>query len=67
MWNSSIFQQTSIFQYDIGRIEKKILNFFSKSPADRLKGAVLTGTLTPNSPPMFLTTLERLRHAWYRS
>ena len=37
MWNSSIFQQTSIFQYDIGRIEKKILIFFSKSPADRLK------------------------------
>ena len=38
MWNSSIFQQTSIFQYDIGRIEEKILIFFfSKSPADRLK------------------------------
>ena len=41
MWNSSIFQQTSIFQYDIGRIEKKSKFFFSKFPADRLKRCIM--------------------------
>ena len=37
MWNSSILQWTSIFQYDIGRFDRKKSNFFSKSAADRLK------------------------------
>ena len=37
MWNSSILQWTYIFQYDIGKFDRKNPNFFSKSSADRLK------------------------------
>ena len=35
--NHRFLQWTSIFQYDIGRFDRKNPTFFSKSPADRLK------------------------------
>ena len=39
MWNISIFQKTSIFQYDIGRIEKKSNFFLVNRPPIGLKDA----------------------------